>query len=86
MKLRPKTAISEFFSDIKDPRVDRRKRHKLLDIITITICAVISGIESWTEIQSYGETKYKWFKKFLELPHGIPSHDTCIKSVSNSQS
>ena len=52
MKLRPKTAISEFFSDIEDPRVERRKRHKLIDIITITICAVISGIEHWTEIQS----------------------------------
>lgn len=76
MKLRPKTAISEFFSDIEDPRVERHKRHKLIDIITITICAVISGIEHWTEIQSYGESKYKWFKKFLELPNGIPSHDT----------
>ncbi len=76
MKLRPKTAISEFFSDIEDPRVERHKRHKLIDIITITICAVISGIEHWTEIQSYGETKYKWFKQFLALPHGVPSHDT----------
>ena len=46
MKLRPKTAISEYFSDIEDPRVDRRKRHKLIDIITITICAVISGAEA----------------------------------------
>jgi hypothetical protein len=54
----PKTAISEYFCDIEDPRVDRRKRHKLIDIITITICAVISGVEHWTEIQSYGETKY----------------------------
>jgi predicted transposase YbfD/YdcC len=76
MKLRPKTAIYEFFSDIEDPRVERQKRHKLIDIITITICAVISGVEHWTEIESYGKTKYKWFKKFLELPHGVPSHDT----------
>lgn len=76
MKLRPKTAISEYFSEIKDPRVDRRKRHKLIDIITITICAVISGVKHWTEIQSYGQAKYKWFKNFLELPNGIPSHDT----------
>jgi hypothetical protein len=45
MKLRPKTAIFEYFSDIKDPRIERRKRHKLIDIITITICAVISGVE-----------------------------------------
>lgn len=76
MKLRPKTAIYEFFSDIEDPRVERQKRHKLIDIITITICAVISGVEYWTEIESYGKNKYEWFKQFLELPHGIPSHDT----------
>ncbi len=55
MKLRPKTAISEFFSDIEDPRVERKKRHKLIDIVTITICAVISGVEHWTEIESYGK-------------------------------
>ncbi len=76
MKLRPKTAISDFFSDIEDPRVERHKKHQLIDIITITICAVISGVEHWTEIESYGKVKQKWFKKFLKLPHGIPSHDT----------
>lgn len=76
MKLRPKTAISDFFSDIEDPRVERHKKHQLIDIITITICAVISGVEHWTEIESYGKVKQKWFKKFLKLPHSIPSHDT----------
>ena len=76
MKLRPKTAISDFFSDIEDPRVERHKKHQLIDIITITICAVIFGVEHWTEIESYGKVKQKWFKKFLKLPHSIPSHDT----------
>jgi len=79
MKLRPKTTIYEHFSDLKDPRVDRTKLHKLIDIITITICAVISGADTWVDIELYGKTKYKWLKKFLELPNGIPSHDTIAR-------
>lgn len=76
MKLRPKTTIEEHFSSIKDPRLDRTKLHQLIDIITITICAVISGAESWSDIELFGHCKYDWFKSFLELPNGIPSHDT----------
>ncbi|WP_424100283.1 ISAs1 family transposase [Moorena producens] len=79
MKLRPKTTIYEHFSDLKDPRVDRSKLHKLIDIITITICAVISGADTWVDIELYGKTKYKWLNKFLELPNGIPSHDTIAR-------
>ena len=75
MKLRPKTTISSHFRDLEDPRVDRTKRHQLIDIITITICAVISGADTWVDIEAYGQAKYKWLKKFLELPNGIPSHD-----------
>ena len=67
MKLKPKTTISEYFSDLKDPRVNRTKLHNLIDIITITICAVISGADTWVDIELYGETKYKWLKKFLKL-------------------
>jgi predicted transposase YbfD/YdcC len=76
MKLRPKTTISEYFSEIKDPRVERTKRHKLIDIITIAICGTISGADSYVELEEYGLAKYKWLKTFLELPNGIPSHDT----------
>ena len=76
MKLRPKTTISSHFGDLEDPRVDRTKRHQLIDIITITICAEISGADTWVDIEAYGQAKYKWLKKFLELPNGIPSHDT----------
>ena len=83
MKLRQKTTISEYFSDLKDPRVNRTKLHKLIDIITITICAVISGADTWVDIELYGETKYKWLKKFLELPNGIPSHDTFARVFAN---
>ena len=76
MKLRPKTTIEEHFSAIKAPRIDRTKRHKLIDIITITLCAVISGAESWEDIELFGNCKYEWFKSFLELANVIPSHDT----------
>lgn len=76
MKLKPKITIADHFSTIDDPRIERSKQHKLVDIITIAICAVICGAEGWTDIETYGVTKYEWLKQFLELPNGIPSHDT----------
>ena len=76
MKLKPKTTIEEHFSEIKDPRLERTKLHQFIDIITITICAVISGAETWDDIEYFGQCKYDWFKSFLTLPNGIPSHDT----------
>ena len=69
-------AIGEHFGDLKDPRVDRTKRHWLPDIIAVTLCAVICGADNWVEIEDFGNAKYSWLKKFLSLPNGIPSHDT----------
>ena len=63
------------FSIISDPRRSNW-RHKLLDIITIALCAVICGCDKWTEVEDFGQVKLEWFKTFLELPYGIPSHDT----------
>jgi len=68
--------IIKSFSQIKDPRVTGRTDHKLIDIIVITICAVISSADTWEDIALYGKTKIDWLKEFLELPNGIPSHDT----------
>ena len=65
-----------YFSEMKDPRVERTRYHNLNDIIFIAIAAVLSGAESWNEIEYYGEMKEEWLKEFLELPNGIPSHDT----------
>ena len=62
--------------DLQDPRVDRAKRHELLDIIVITLCAVICGADNWVEIEEFGKAKRDWLAKFLKLPNGIPSHDT----------
>jgi len=68
--------IAEHFSGLEDPRIDRTKRHKLLDILVIAICAVICGADNWVEVALFGEAREEWLKTFLELPNGIPSHDT----------
>lgn len=79
MKIKPKITIADHFADLEDPRIERTKRHQLTDIITISICAVICGADTWVDIESYGHSKYEWLKKFLELPNGIPSHDTIAR-------
>ena len=76
MKLRPTASILEHFASIPDPRLDRRKRHKLSDIFFITLCAVICGADDWASIEQFGRAKEKWFTIVLDLKHGIPSHDT----------
>jgi predicted transposase YbfD/YdcC len=76
MKLKPKHSIAEHFDDIEDIRIERGKKHKLIDIITISICAVVCGADGWIDIEMYGIARKKWLGKFLELPNGIPSHDT----------
>lgn len=71
-----KLSMVDHFSIINDPRIDRCKKHNLLDILVIAVCGVISSCETWVDIEEYGSTKVNWFKSFLELPNGIPSHDT----------
>lgn len=70
------TTILEHFSTLTDPRTLLKTRHKLIDIIAITICGTICGADAWTEIVDYAKIKRKWLEEFLELPNGIPSHDT----------
>lgn len=69
-------SITAHFGRVKDPRTGRRVDHFLIEIITIAICAVICGADSWVEIEQFGKAKEKWFRNFLSLPQGIPSHDT----------
>ena len=68
--------LATSFATLTDPRVDRTKEHLLLDIVLIAICAVVCGADGWVEVAEFGETKQEWFSRFLQLPNGIPSHDT----------
>lgn len=65
-----------FLESITDPRVNRSKQHKLVDILVIALCGFLAGCEGWVDVELFGISKRKWLEKFLELPNGIPSHDT----------
>jgi predicted transposase YbfD/YdcC len=68
--------VRDHFSSLPDPRILLKTRHKLVDVIVIALCALIAGADDWVEISAFGREKEPWFKTFLELPRGIPSHDT----------
>ncbi|MCL2000121.1 MAG: ISAs1 family transposase [Planctomycetes bacterium] len=68
--------LVECLGGITDPRMEGKNAHLLIDILVISICAIICGAEHWTEIEDFGKCKKKWFSSFLKLPNGIPSHDT----------
>lgn len=76
MESLPRASIRDHFAQLTDPRSDHTKHHQLLDIVTIALCGVICGAESWVEIEQFGQAKLPWLRTFLDLPHGIPSHDT----------
>jgi hypothetical protein len=69
-------SLVQHFQEIKDPRVERTKKHQLTDILVIAILAVIAGAQGWEDMENYGISKKQWLEKFLALPHGIPSDDT----------
>src|SRR5574337_428788 len=71
-----KPSLISHFADLPDPRIDLTKRQLLIDIIVIAICGVICGANDWVAIEAYGRAKESWLRQFLELPNGIPSHDT----------
>src|SRR4051794_39788750 len=70
------TSISQSFEGLSDPRIERTKRHKLIDIVSIALCGIICGADNWVEIADWGVVKQGWLGTFLDLPNGIPSHDT----------
>src|SRR5215218_11382914 len=69
-------SLFDTLSQVPDPRLDRTKLHQLVDILVIAVCATICAAETWEEIAEFGQAKESWFKQFLALPNGIPSHDT----------
>lgn len=76
MPVPPSARIAECFHDLIDPRIARTRRHHLLDIVTLALCAVLAGAESWVEVEEWGTIKLAWLRTWLPLPNGIPSHDT----------
>lgn len=72
----PLASFQSHFATIEDPRVERTRRHELLDIIVIAVCAVICGADDWVDVEAWGNAKLDWLRNYLPLPNGIPSHDT----------
>ena len=70
----PATSISEHFGSLQDPRRDHLKEHRLVDIVTITLCAVICGADDWVHVATFGRAKEGWLRTFLALPGGMLSH------------
>jgi len=76
MQMHPELSLITHFQDLPDPRVHRTRRHELTDILVISICTLLCGGESFNDMEEFGHCKRDWFKTFLKLPSGIPSHDT----------
>jgi predicted transposase YbfD/YdcC len=72
----PVTKLQDCFSTLSDPRKERARRHELLDIIILAVCAVICDCNTWVDIAEFCRIRLDWFQSFLHLPNGIPSHDT----------
>ena len=73
MTRNPVATMTEHFGRVEDPRIDRTKLHKLVDIIVIAICAAICGADGWVGVETFGNSKADWLDQFLDLPNGIPS-------------
>src|SRR5262249_43105788 len=72
----PLELFAAFFVTLTDPRLRRRRRHQLLDILILAVCATLGGADGWADIERFAKAKLAFFRRFLDLPNGIPSHDT----------
>jgi DDE_Tnp_1-associated len=72
----PKLSLVEHLKDIPDPRVARTKDHDLIDVLVIAVCTLLCAGETFNDMEEFGLAKQEWFKTFLSLRNGIPSHDT----------
>ena len=74
--------LIEHFSKLQDPRVDRNKKHELIDVVVLCVCAVLSGAEGWCDIEEFGRTKLDWLRRYVPLANGIPVDDTIARIIS----
>src|SRR5262249_57621438 len=72
----------DHFADLPDPRIDRSKEHPLLNIVFIALCTLIGGGNDFCAMERFGKAKRAWLEKYLDLSHGIPSHDTFNRVLS----
>src|SRR5574341_643595 len=72
----PETSILAYFGELDDPRIEKNRKHPLINVIAIAILGVICGADNWVDIERYGRAKQAWLGQFLDLSNGIPSHDT----------
>ncbi len=72
----PETSILSYFADMDDPRIEKNRKHPLINVLTIAVLGVLSGADTWVDIEDYGQAKQAWLSTFLDLKNGIPSHDT----------
>jgi predicted transposase YbfD/YdcC len=72
----PAALISKCFVNLSDPRIDRGRNHSLLEMVFITLTATICGANSWADVERFANGKIKWFRRYIKLEHGVPSHDT----------
>ena len=76
MDLPALSPVAQLFAGVTDPRLERTRLHLLCDILLLALCATLAGAESFPDMEEWAKTKEGWLRTFLELPHGIPSHDT----------
>src|SRR5690349_13453733 len=69
-------ALLDHFAHLDDPRVLRSQEHRLLSIVGIALCGTLAGADDWVAVERFGNAKIAWLSRFLDLPNGIPSHDT----------
>jgi predicted transposase YbfD/YdcC len=79
----PSASFFSHFAKIEDPRVQRTQLHKLGDVFFIAVCATLCGANAFTAMEEFGRSKLDWLKEFIELPNGIPSHDT-FRNIFNA--
>ena len=75
-------SLVEHFSKLEDPRVDRNKKHELIDVIVLCVCAVVSGAEGWSDIEEFGRAKLDWLRRYVPLANGVPVDDTIARIIS----
>lgn len=76
------TDFMSHFSSIPEPRIERCRRHELMDILFLSICAVLCGAEGWEEIEDFGRARLDWLRQYFKFDHGIPKHDTIARVLS----